>query len=399
MGPLAGVRVVELSHERVAWAGKLMGDLGADVVVVEPPGGSPQRSYGPFAGDEPGPENSLWWWHYNTSKQGVVLDLATDDGRAGLDRLLAGADVLLEAEVPGTLDRTAIADSHPRLIHCSVTPFGSDDPRSEEPSTDLTILAAGPIWMCGYDDHQVPPVRGGGNQGLHTASHFAVMGVLTALLAREVSGLGQHVDVSAFAAANVTTEVGTYGWLIGGMEVQRQTGRHAAATLSMPTQLRCADGRYVNSGLIPRSGKEFTLMLQWLDSTGFGEEFPLRFLMELGTEKGIIRGADFLEDPMLQEIVASARELQMFLAQRLSAYEFFRTAQEHGVTAGVIYSPEEILEDPHFVAREWPVSVEHPDRGETYTYPGHPARFTATPWAIASRAPRLGEHQHRLQTS
>ncbi|MFM7536576.1 MAG: CaiB/BaiF CoA transferase family protein [Acidimicrobiales bacterium] len=390
MGPLAGTRVVEIAHERVAWAGKLLAELGADVVVVEPPGGSVQRTYGPFVDDVPDPERSLWWWHYHTSKQGVVLDRTTAEGRAGLDRLVATADVVLEGEVPGTF---AIA-GHDRLVHCSVTPFGSHDPRSAEPSVDLTILAAGPVWMCGYDDHSLPPVRGGGNQGFHTASHFAVMGVLTALLAREVTGAGQHVDVSAFAAANVTTEVGTYGWLIAGMEVFRQTGRHAGASLSMPTQLRCADGRYVNSGLVPRSGKDFSLMLQWLDSTGFGEEFPLRFLMELGTEKGIIKGADFLEDPMLQEIVASARELQAFLAGRLTAYEFFRTAQQHGVTAGVIYSPEEVLEDPHFVARGWPVPVEHEELGRTVTYPGQPYRFTATPWELRSRAPRIGEHQH-----
>ena len=76
-GPLAGLRVVELSHEHVAFAGKLLADLGADVTVVEPPGGSAQRTYGPFLDDEPGPERSLWWWHYNTSKRSVVADLTT----------------------------------------------------------------------------------------------------------------------------------------------------------------------------------------------------------------------------------------------------------------------------------------------------------------------------------
>ncbi len=75
-GPLAGVRVVELSHEHVAFAGKLLADLGAEVTVVEPPGGSAQRAFGPFLDDEPGPERSLWWWHYNTSKRSVVADLA-----------------------------------------------------------------------------------------------------------------------------------------------------------------------------------------------------------------------------------------------------------------------------------------------------------------------------------
>jgi crotonobetainyl-CoA:carnitine CoA-transferase CaiB-like acyl-CoA transferase len=393
VGPLEGTRVVEVAHERVAWAGKLLADLGADVVVVEPPGGSVQRTYGPFVDDEPDPERSLWWWHYHTSKQSVVLDLGTDAGRGALDRLVAGADVLLEGEAPGTLH----VAGHSRLVHCSVTPFGSDDPRSAEPSTDLTILAGGPIWMCGYDDHDLPPVRGGGNQGLHTASHFAVLGILTALLAREVTGAGQHVDVSAFAAANATTEVGSYGWNVCGVEVTRQTGRHAAATRSLPTQLRCADGGYVNAGLVPRSGREFQLLLDWLDGTGLRDEFPLAYLLELGTERGVITGAAFLEDPMLQEIVASARELQAFLAERLSAYEFFRSAQEHGVTAGVVYAPEDLLADPHFQAREWTVELDHRELGRPVTYPGHPYRFTATLWSVRSHAPRLGEHQHLVE--
>ena len=103
MGPLDGVRVVELSHERGAWAGKLLADLGAEVVVVEPPGGSIQRRYGPFVDDEPGPERSLWWWYYNTSKRGVVADL--DQDREQLLALVAGADVFIEAEAPASAGR------------------------------------------------------------------------------------------------------------------------------------------------------------------------------------------------------------------------------------------------------------------------------------------------------
>src|SRR4029077_1037791 len=89
-GPLAGVSVVELSHEHVAFAGKLLADMGAEVTVVEPIGGSPQRAYGPFLDGEPGPERSLWWWHYNTSKRGVVADLLADGDR--IRALVAGAD-------------------------------------------------------------------------------------------------------------------------------------------------------------------------------------------------------------------------------------------------------------------------------------------------------------------
>src|SRR4051812_39036659 len=101
---LAGLRVVELASAHAAMAGKLLGDLGAEVVLVEPPGGHPSRWYGPFAGDEPGLESSLWWHHYNTSKLGVVIDRADERGRRQLRMLLESADVVLEGEEPGALD-------------------------------------------------------------------------------------------------------------------------------------------------------------------------------------------------------------------------------------------------------------------------------------------------------
>src|ERR1700759_1479276 len=118
-GPLAGLKVVELAHEHVAYAGKLVADLGADVVVVEPPGGSDQRRRGPFLDDEPGAERSLWWWHYNTSKQGVVADL--DEDRDRVARLVAEADLFIEGERPGRLAEAGlgweqVSAANPRLV-------------------------------------------------------------------------------------------------------------------------------------------------------------------------------------------------------------------------------------------------------------------------------------------
>ena len=310
MGPLDGVRVVELTHEHVAWAGKLVADLGADVVVVEPPGGSPQRSFGPFLDDEPGPERSLWWWHYNTSKRSVVADLAADRDR--VLALLADADVFIEGEAPGALadlglDWATVSALNPRLVMVSITPFGASSARSHEPVTDLTLMAeAGPVWSCGYDDHSLPPVRGGGNQSFHTACNWAVMSLLVALLAREETGQGQHIDVSMYAASNVTTEMATYGWLACGWEVQRQTGRHAAPVLTPPVQVRCRDGRYATTGLPPRSPAEFANVLALLDRLGLRDEFPSSVILELGAEREQLNLADIETDPLVAEIFSSA---------------------------------------------------------------------------------------------
>ena len=98
MSALAGLRVVELAREPIALAGKLFGDMGADVILVEPPGGDPSRDYPPFVDDEPGTDRSLYWWHYHTSKRSVVVDLDNEAGRERFRSLIATTDVLLEAE-------------------------------------------------------------------------------------------------------------------------------------------------------------------------------------------------------------------------------------------------------------------------------------------------------------
>jgi crotonobetainyl-CoA:carnitine CoA-transferase CaiB-like acyl-CoA transferase len=387
-GPLEGLRVVELSHELCAWAGKLLADLGADVVVVEPPGGSPQRRWEPFLDDVPGPERSLWWWHYNTSKRSVVIDRSGAVGREQLASLALGADVVLAGE---PLDRAALTGDDDRLITVSIL--------APPDSVDLTLLAeGGPVWMCGYDDHSLPPVRGGGNQGLHTASHWAVIAALVALLEREQSGHGQHVDVDALAAANVTTEVGTYGWLACGMIPKRQTGRHAGDVASMPTQLRCADGRFVNAGIIARKPAEYTAILDWLADIGLREEFELTPFLEMGAAGIEVNSRTLREDPVVLQVVMSVREAQEFVAGRLDAYEYFVSAQRRGITAGVVYSPDDLFDDPHLVARGWPTEVEHPELGRSYTYAGAPYLFHGTPWQIRTRAPQLGEHQSLLDT-
>jgi len=301
--------------------------------------------------------------------------------------LIAGADVVLAAEP--LADRRAVwAATNPGLVTVSMV--------AADNAIDLTILAAGgPVWMCGYDDHTLAPVRGGGNQGFQTAGHWAAIGALVALVHRDVSGEGQHLDVSAHAAASVTTESGSHGYLICGVEPTRQTGRHASAVPSVPTQLRCADGRYVNSGTGARSGAEFRRFLEWLDALGLREEFEGSVFLEMGAERDRITAKD-LQDPLVQQMVLSVREAQQFVATRVSAYDFFVSAQQHGLTAGIVYSPEEVLTDPHFVAREWPVKVEHPELGRSFTYPGQPYRLTATPWSITRRAPLLGEDQALL---
>ena len=278
-----------------------------------------------------------------------------------------------------------------------MTPFGRTGSRAHEPATDLTLLAGGgPVWSCGYDDHSLPPVRGGGNQAFHIGSTFAVMAALTAVLARDVTGRGQHVDVSMHAAANVTTEMGSYGWLVAQETVLRQTGRHALPTISMPTQMRCADGRYVTTGFPPRSQRDFESLIDWIETLGFRDEFPETMLLDLAVERGGVQIAEMATDDLARDIFGAGREALMYIAERITADEFFRGGQTRGLACGVVAAPEEAFESEHFVARGFQVEVEHEDLGRSYRYPGAPFLMPASPWSISRRAPKIGEHDTEI---
>ena len=398
VGALHGVRVVELASEPIAWAGKLLADMGADVILVEPPGGDPSRNYPPFLADEPGPDRSLYWWHYHTSKRGVVADLDAAGGRERFRALMASADVLLEAEPRHRLgalglDYDDLKVVRPELVHVAVTPYGRNDPKSDLPFTDLTIMAAsGPPWSCGYDDHSLPPIRGP-MQGYHTASHFAVLSVLTALLHRGAGGSGQFIDVSMTAAGNVTTEAATHTWLVAQKTVQRQTGRHASVSPSRETQQECADGRHANTGVPPRRPREFAALDKWLKELGLDTELPEAVFLAMGANwEGPFDLAKIGRDDAVTAIFGAGRDALNLIASRVSAQDFFLGCQRAGLAVGVVNAPEEAFEDPHFKARGFQVPVVHDDLRLPVVYPGAPYALEASPWAISRRAPRLGEH-------
>ncbi|OHV33327.1 MULTISPECIES: CaiB/BaiF CoA transferase family protein [Pseudofrankia] len=397
-GPLHGLRVLEIAGEFSAYPGKLLADLGANVIVVEPPGGSVTRSWGPFAGDQPAPGTSLHWRHYNTSKRGVLLDPRDDADREPFQRLLTDCDVLLEG-LPARdlaafgLDPATLADAYPSLVWVSVTPFGRRGSPPETPTTDLTLLAGGgPVHSCGYDDHTLPPVRGAGGQSAHVAGSFAVAAALTALLHRDMSGHGQHVDVSVDAALNVSSELATVQYLADGGIVRRLTGRHAMVEPTAPTQVQAADGHHVVLGFPPRAAEDYASIAEWIDLVGLRDEFPDVVLLELAVERGGVAVVELATDPLAMEIWNASRDAMMLLAERLPGYDFFLGCQQRGLVAGFVASPEEAIADPHLVARGFATEVTDPYTGRTETHPGTPYRFSRTPWRISRPAPLLGEH-------
>ncbi len=401
MSVLSGIRVIELANERISWAGKLMGDMGADVILVEPEEGEASRNYPPFLDDQPGENRSLYFWHYNTSKRSVVLDL--EQNTEQFLELVNSADILIESEPINRLsnlniDYPQLSQSNKNLIHIAVTPYGRNSSLSDLPSTDLTIMAAGgPPWSCGYDNHDLPPVRGWGNQSVHTACHFAMMSALTALLFRGKTGQGQFIDVSMTAALNVTTEAGSYSWLVNRSIVQRQTGRHAAVNPTGETQIQCNDGKWANTGVPPRFPREFQKLLDWIRALTLEESFPEAVFLEMGANwDGPFDLSQIGSDDTITAIFSAGREGLKLIANSVSAYEFFTGCQNAGLAVGIINSPEEAFEDPHFKDRGFQVEVEHEDFERTITYPGAPFNLPKAPWSISRRAPHKGEHTQEI---
>jgi crotonobetainyl-CoA:carnitine CoA-transferase CaiB-like acyl-CoA transferase len=401
-GALEGVRVVELASEHGALAGKILADLGAEVIVVEPPGGHASRRFEPFLDDVPGPERSLWWWYYNTGKLSVALDPGDASGAELLRGLIASSDIVLEGEPSGRLaelglDFDAFAAEHPELVWVSITPFGRTSPRSREPLTDLTLQAgAGPAWSCGYDDHLLPPVRPGGNQGYHTACLWAVEAALVAFYARQTLGFGQHVDVSMHAACNVTTEAATYEWLVAGATVERQTFRHAAVRVTPPRLMTAADGQTV-IGALPRRAGEFQALSEWMTELGLSDQFDEFFFVGMGVERGGVELPEIAADPEAAAIYQAGADGLRAVAAHLPGQEFFVQAQTRGIPAAMLFAPEEVVEDPHFVGRGFVVDVHHEDLGRSFRYPGPVFRAPASPWRVRGRAPHVDEHAQQVR--
>ena len=387
---LDDVRIIEIGGALGAWCGKLLADMGATVIKVEPPESDETRGYPPFHKDAPDKNGSLYFWHYNTNKRSVTLDVESETGRDLFLRLAGQADAVIDSSPPKYLDSLGlgyarVSEVAPDIIFAAISPFGQDAPYSDYSSTDLTALAfGGPAWSCGYDDHSIPPVRGGGNQAHHTTCHFAAIGILTALVHRQFTGEGQFIDVNMHAAQNVTTEGAVYNWLVAGDTVQRQTGRHASPVPTADVQMMCGDGRYVNIGFPARTEDQWLHLLAWLDEHGLVGDLS-KYMTPPSRTALIQRDPDAIRQ--MEEVMSAVSELCM----ANTAYDIFVRAQDMGFQWGVVYSPEETLEDRHFKERGMQVAVAHPELDAEFVYVGAPYDFEATPWAITRRPPLLGE--------
>ena len=388
---LSPYRVLDLSDERGLLAGQILADLGADVILVEPPGGSPARGIAPFAGDQPGADRSLFWWAYARNRRGVTCDIDNPAGQDLIRRLAATADFVIESDTPGAMAARGLGYDDLRkvndqLIYVSISAFGQDGPKAAYEATDLTLMAAGgPLILAG--DAGQEPVRVSVPQAWHHASGEAASAALVALHARRAIGRGQQVDISAqqsVAAATMSTIV-SHG--IGAVETQRVAGGMVVGPFRGKLIWRAADGHIsltflFGSGIGPFSQR----LMNWIYECGECEQAD-RDLDWIGL------GALFLSGELaLSEWDRLLGVVGKFIERRCRA-ELFDEARSRGLLIVPVTTVDEVAESEQFEAREFWQTHQMPGWEQPVRFPGPFVRMTGSaPISYRRRAPTLGEH-------
>ncbi len=388
-------RVLDLTDERGLLCGQVLADLGADVIQVEPPGGSTARRMGPFLGDQADPERSLWWWAYARNKRGLVLDLETEQGRAELRELARSADFLIESAPPGAmaargLGYADLAETNPLLVHVSISPFGQAGPKARWAATDLTLMAAGgPLVLYGDDDR--PPVRMSVPQAWHHASVEAALGALIAHHERVQSGRGQHVDVSAQQAVAAAMQADMLSAAVGDVPQTRIAGGMRAGPLALRLLFPAKDGHVAITHVFGSAiGPATRRLMEYVCEQGFCDEAT--------RDKDWVAYAELLatgREP-IEEFERVKRCIADCTASKTKA-ELFAAALERGLRMAPICTIADVLASEQLAARGYFQELHHEREDLTLRYPGPFAKLGASPLRYRRRAPRVGEHDAEIR--
>jgi crotonobetainyl-CoA:carnitine CoA-transferase CaiB-like acyl-CoA transferase len=405
---LNSIRVIELADELGEYCGKVLAGLGADVIKVEPLGGETTRGYGPFYGDEPGPNRSIYFWHYNFGKRGVTIDLETEIGREQFRKLAASADVVIDTRPRNYLEGLGLGYDrlkvdNPGLIYARISPFGDDGPWADYVGSDLVHLALGGVTMnCGYDpmptgEYDTPPIAPQMWQSYHIAGEIMAMQVVAALIRRLSTGRGQKLTTSVHEAVSKNTETDLPDWIYSRRPHQRLTCRHSfplsqvttegeAGSVTTPGISATKDGRWVlpYRTYLPGAGGALEDTVKVLQ--GFGMED------DLGDEK--YRDADYVRRPEVTRHISAV--IDRFVASFLYDRDIWRAGQEQGLAWAPVRRPEENVGEDHWAQRETFLDVDYPEIGRTFTQVGAKWMAPGLPWRSGPRAPLLGEHNSQV---
>lgn len=377
---LNGVRVLEVSRPQTMLAGRVLADLGADVVVVEPPGGAPGRRLPPFLGERAGLERGLAWHALNRNKRGVTIDVDCTDGRDAFLRLAAGAQVVIEGEQPRFESLTERG-----VVHCAVRAFSANGPKRDIAYTDRTVVAAaGPPYYTGDGDRG--PLHLPVPQAMMEAGAEAAVAVLAGLAARERDGAGQRAGVSMRVAAMMSAFSAPYYRGTKEAKPQRTSARRPVVGIRAPQFYACRDGFVQVNISTGGFGALTRRMTEWVAT-----RVPLA---------ADVVDTDWTRFPYGDDADA-ARRLQSTIDALTAAFaamtkfEIGDAAREHGFFAAPLLDMSDVARFAQYRERGLWAKQTLPD-GRAIDAPLRFAHFSDYTIEPGRPAPALSEHTHEL---
>ncbi len=376
---LGGVRVLELCKLVAGpYCTKLLADLGAEVVKVEPPGsGDPARHLPPFYHDEPDPEKSGLFLYLNTNKLGITLDVATATGREILLRLAKDVDVIVEDNEPGWMSRHSIGYDdlkaiNPGIIMASIAPFGQTGPYRDYRAHHLNVFHSGGegyLTPGGIDNMERPPLKVGNLVGEYDSGLNAAIAILGALYRRKRSKQGQYIDISKQESVMSLNRLDLPRWANEGEIINR-------SKLGVPYggALPCRDGYTV---LVTWEGE------QWDSLVGFMGEPEWARDERFGSYASRYRNGELINALLTEWTVNHSKD------------ELYHGGQAAGVPFATAADARDLVESEQLKARGFFVEIDHPKTGKV-KYLSAPYAFSETPWRVERPAPLLGQHNEEI---
>jgi crotonobetainyl-CoA:carnitine CoA-transferase CaiB-like acyl-CoA transferase len=406
---LNGVRVVELADELGEYCGKVLAGLGADVIKVEPPGGEKTRGYGPFYHDEPHPNRSLHFWHYNFGKRGVVLDLESEEDKQHFMRLAQTADIVLDTRPRNYLNDRGIGYDTMRghnssLIYARISPYGDDGPWADYQGTDLVHLALGGVMMnCGYDPdpfgfYETPPIAPQAWQSYQVAGEVTAVQIIAALVYRLKTGRGQHLSTSVHDAVSKNTETDLPDWVYCRLPHYRQTCRHSLPSAS-PTMQGVATESALRPGLSRTKDGRWVLAYRTYLLGGLASfDATVRVLRKFGAE-GDLCDEKYKDEAYVLRPTTNfhiATHVERLVGRYLFERDLWKDGQDEGLPWSPVRRPEENVGEEHWAQRETFFQVAYPELCKIFTQVGAKWVAPGLPWRNGPRAPLLGEHNEEV---
>ena len=377
MASLSGIKVLDMTNESGAFASRILADLGADVILIEPPQGGRIRNLAPFLDNKKGIERSLYHLHHNANKRSLILDISNDNDLKVLKKLASEIDIIIETFAPGELakfglDYNTLKKINPKLIYVSITPYGQHGDWKNRTGNDLTAAASsGLVFVAGQSKD--PPTQAAGDQSYKMASLAATSGVLIALIGRQSNqkNTGTYIDISIQESTSMAA-------------LQTSNANHFTRDGNIPQRpgmtrgvFKCADGKWTTLNV---SSDRYKIFLNWVKDSGINVNIDYE-MSKINTE-----------GPML---VPKVLNFTKTLASTLNRTDFLEKAWSLDLMALPVNDFHDLKENNHLIETKQFSDVWHEHLNQTLGFSKSIVDVFEKKIRL-NRAPLLGEHTNDI---